>query len=56
MGYEEAKNGNLNTQIERCFGNKIRPTLKMQKNHKIEDPGRQFFKTITFAFMKYLIF
>ena len=31
MGYEKPKNDNLNTQIEKCFSNKIRPSLNPKK-------------------------
>ena len=31
MGNKKPKNGNLNTQIEKYFANKIIPSIKMQK-------------------------
>ena len=46
------KNGNFNTQIERYFAIKIRPSLKMQKIIKQRSPSRQLFETVNFAFKK----
>ena len=46
------KNGNLNTQIERYFAIKIRPSLKMQKIIKQRSSVRELFETGDFAFMK----
>ena len=53
MGYEEQKNGSLNTQIERYFAIKIRPSLKMQTIIKQRSPSGQLFETVKFAFIKF---
>ena len=46
------KDGNFNTQIERCFAIEIWASLKMQKIIKLRSPSRQLLETVNFAFMK----
>ena len=46
------EDGNLNTQIERYFVIKIRPSIKIQKLIKQRSPLKQLFETVNFAFMK----
>ena len=49
------ENGNLNTQIERCFVIKITASHKMQKIIKQRNPSRQLFEIVNFAFMKIFV-
>ena len=50
------KNGNLNTQIEKYFATKIRPSLIMQNIKKQRNISRQLFEAVNFAFMNFFDF